>query len=181
MEEIITVWKVKAPWGDGHSISAFHVGCPYCLKGHCAGLGWNNAKSLYGSWHRAVFGFVLKTGWKHRGVFVVAEQSQGLFCFSYRSTSEQAGREQGAGRQHSWDSWPQLTKAISLTMWWCAQQENWVGRLVDGGGTAQSLAGHMSSGGEKLFSLYNVYFFGFIFICLCYFYSFPHYYCCCWL
>lgn len=101
VEEVITISKVKAVWGDSHSISAFHVGCPYCLKGHCAGLGWNRAKSLYSSWHRAVFGFVLKTGWQHRHVFVIAEQSQGLFCFSYCSASEgEQGNKELGGNTH---------------------------------------------------------------------------------
>lgn len=111
VQEIITPSKVKAHWGDSHSISAFHVGYPYCLKGHSAGLGWNRAKFLYSSWHRAVFGFVLKTGWKRRGCFCYCwagfRQSQWLFFFLYCHTGEQAGgsKELGdstIGRADTW-------------------------------------------------------------------------------
>ena len=41
---------------------------------------------------------------------------QGLFCSSPHPTSEQAGGAQEAGRGHSQDSWPQLTKGMSHTI-----------------------------------------------------------------
>ena len=66
------------------------------------------------------FGFVLKTVLITQGCFrycwAVLTQSQGLFCFSPHPTSEQAGGAQEAGRGHSRDSWPQLTKGIVHTI-----------------------------------------------------------------
>ena len=71
------------------------------------------------------FGFVLKTVLIIQECFsycwAVLTQSQGLCCFSHHPTSEEAGGAQEAGRGHSWDSWPQLTKGIFHTIWHHAQ------------------------------------------------------------
>ena len=71
------------------------------------------------------FGFVLRTVLITQGCFcycwAVLTQSQGLFCSSHHPTSEWAGGAQGVGRGHSRDSWPQLTKGISHTIWRHAQ------------------------------------------------------------
>lgn len=40
-------------------------------------------------------------------------------------SSEEAEGAQGALRGHRWDSWPQLTRGISHTVWHHAQHANW--------------------------------------------------------
>jgi len=57
---------------------------------------------------RLCFGFVLNAVLIIQGCFhycrAVLTQSQGLFCFSPRPISEEAGGAWEAGRGHSWDS-----------------------------------------------------------------------------
>ena len=71
------------------------------------------------------FGSVLRTVLITQGCFcycwAVLTQSQGLFCFSHHTTSEEVEVVQEAGRGRSWDSWPQLTKGIFHTIWRHAQ------------------------------------------------------------
>ena len=85
------------------------------------------------------FGFVLKTVFMIQGCFsycwAALTQSQGLFCFSHHPTSEEAGGAQEAGRGHSRDSWPQLTKGIFHTISHHAQHR----KLGEGGGRAERL------------------------------------------
>jgi len=50
-------------------------------------------------------------------------QSQGLFCSSHHPVSDWAAGAQEAGRRHSQDSWPQLTKGITHALWCLAQQQ----------------------------------------------------------
>jgi len=65
------------------------------------------------------FGFVLKTVSITQGRSsyhgVVLTQHPGLFCPSTHPTNDQTGGVPEAGRGHSWDSWPQVTKVISRT------------------------------------------------------------------
>ena len=92
------------------------------------------------------FGFVLETVLIIQGCFhycwAVLTQSQGLFCLSPHPTSEEAGGAQGVWSGHSWDSWPQLTKGISHTIWHHAQHIE----LGGGGGSRGHLEWwHLSS------------------------------------
>ena len=81
------------------------------------------------------FGFsmriILITHWCFRCCWAVLTQSEGLFCFSPHPTSEQSGDAQEAGRGHSQDSWPQLTRGIFHTIWCHAHRRknrgSWLG------------------------------------------------------
>lgn len=90
------------------------------------------------------FGFVMKIVLKTRLCFscckVVLALSQGLLCFSYSPASEGlAGHKEPEG--DSQDSWPQLTKGMSNTIWHHAQYL----KLGKKGGREDILQSGMSS------------------------------------
>ena len=87
------------------------------------------------------FGFIMKTVLMitqrcFSYCWAVLTQSEGLFCFSPYSTSEEAGGGQEAGRGHSQDSWPQLTKGIFQTIG-CHAQHIKLGAEVGRGGCSE--------------------------------------------
>lgn len=75
------------------------------------------------------FGFVLKTALITQGCFSYFwseyTQSQGIFCLSHHSASEEALDAQESGRGQSQDTWPQLTKGIFHNIWCHAQHISW--------------------------------------------------------
>lgn len=90
------------------------------------------------------FGFVLETALITHRYFsycwVVLTLPQSLSCSSDCPTSEWAEGAQEAGGAHSGDSWPQLDKGTSCTLWCDAQQ--WKLRKKEEGGSSELL--HLS-------------------------------------
>lgn len=75
--------------------------------------------------------------------------SQGVFNFSCCSASKEAEGAQGAEKEHSWESWPQLTKGIFHTIRHHAEQG--MGQLVwEVATAAQGLEENWLAGGELL-------------------------------
>ena len=78
---------------------------------------------------RLCFGFVLQTVLTTQGCFLycwaVLTQTHGLLCLSPHPTGKQAEAAQEAGRGHSQDSRPQLTKGISYTIQHHPQRIKW--------------------------------------------------------
>jgi len=72
------------------------------------------------------FGFVLKTVLITQRCFsyrsAMLTQSQDLFCFSHCPANKWVRGAQEVGRGHSWDSWLQIIKGISHSIWCHAQQ-----------------------------------------------------------
>lgn len=76
----------------------------------------------------------------------VLTPSQGLFSFSHCPASAEAGGAPGAGRGHSWDSWPRPAKGMSRTL--CIMLSNkTAGSWPGGAAAAQGAAAYWSSGG----------------------------------
>lgn len=79
-----------------------------------------------------------------------------IICYP---TSKEAGDARGAGRGRSWDSWPQLAKGMSHTVWCQSSSATKLrGCRLVGAAVAWELSEQLLMGSEQLFSFASLVF-----------------------